>query len=96
MSKKLPYKGNSRLKNNNFFNSGIERLLARINSIELETFLGVGQSTPIEVYRGLDVDSLFNAMTSAAVDPEDWKASFAIAFPIEDIFVAIRLLLLSL
>ena len=86
MSKKLPYKGNSRLKNNNFFNSGIERLLARINSIELETFLGAGpaSSIPIEEYRGLDVDSLLNAMTSAAIDPEDWKASFAIAFPIED------------
>ena len=83
MSKKLPYKGNSRLKNNNFFNSGIERLLARINSIELETLLGAGPSTPVPVYRGLDIGSLFDAMMSDPIDPEDWKASFTEAFPAE-------------
>ena len=34
MSKKLPYRGNSRRKNNNFFNSGIERLLTRVDNLE--------------------------------------------------------------
>jgi len=87
MSKKLPYKGNSRLKNNNFFNSGIERLLARINSIELETFLGAGPSTPLPEFRAVDVDGLLEAVMSAAVDPEDWKASYTIAFPADDVVV---------
>ena len=30
MANKLPYRGNSRRKNNAFFNSGIERLLTRV------------------------------------------------------------------
>ena len=34
MSKKLPYRGNSRRKNNAFFNSGIERLLTRVDNLE--------------------------------------------------------------
>ena len=34
MSTKLPYRGNSRRKNNNFFNSGIERLLTRVDNLE--------------------------------------------------------------
>jgi hypothetical protein len=96
MSKKLPYKGNSRLKNNNFFNSGIERLLARINSIELETLLGASSSSSsIEVYRGLDVEALLEAILAGGgpmneggiVDPEYWKASFTIAFPAEDTLI---------
>ena len=87
MSKKLPYKGNSRLKNNNFFNSGIERLLAKINSIELETLLGAGPSTPVPVYRGLDIGSLFNAITAETFAAADWKASFAMEFPSEGALV---------
>jgi hypothetical protein len=88
MSKKLPYKGNSRLKNNNFFNSGIERLLAKINSIELETLLSAGPSSPLPEYRGLDMGSLFDAlMNGRDIDPEDWKASFTMVFPSEDAVV---------
>jgi hypothetical protein len=34
MANKLPYRGNSRRKNNNFFNSGIERLLTRVDNLE--------------------------------------------------------------
>ena len=42
-------------------------------------------STPIEEYRGLDVDGLLEAlMIGGDIDPEDWKASFTIEFPTED------------
>ena len=34
MANKLPYRGNSRRKNNAFFNSGIERLLTRVDNLE--------------------------------------------------------------
>mgnify|MGYP003629563848 FL=1 len=87
MANKLPYRGNSRLKNNNFFNSGIERLLAKINSIELETLLGAGPSTPLPEYRGLNIDSLFNAIMADPFAAADWKASFAIEYPSEGALV---------
>jgi hypothetical protein len=40
-------------------------------------------STPVPVYRGLDIDSLFNAVMADSASADDWKASFTIEFPAE-------------
>jgi hypothetical protein len=40
-------------------------------------------STPVPVYRGLDIDSLFNAVMADSGSADDWKASFTIEFPAE-------------
>ena len=57
------------------------------NIQQLADLLGTASSTPLPIplpeYRGLDIDSLFNAITEAAFNVEDWKASFAMDFPSE-------------
>ena len=45
-------------------------------------------STLIEEYRGLDTSGLLNAViNSRDIDPEDWKASYTVAFPSEGVLV---------
>ncbi len=45
-------------------------------------------SSSVPEYHGLDVGGLLEALLSGGdIDPEDWKASFAMAFPAEDVVV---------
>ena len=58
------------------------------NIQQLANLLGTASSsssTPVPVYRGLDIDSLFNAIMSSGPEPEpeNWKASFTFEFPTE-------------
>ena len=52
------------------------------NIQQLANLLGTASSSSsVPVYRGLDTGLLFDAMVSDPIDPEDWKASFAMEFP---------------
>ena len=59
------------------------------NIQQLANLLGTASSSSsVPEYRGLDVSGLLEALMSGGdIDPEDWKASYTVAFPAENAVV---------